>query len=227
MRKILITFIMFIVAYTGRSFAQDSLPKITVRNFDSKNIISWKNGYQQKVTTINIQRSKDSSKNFVTIGGVLNPLNKENGFVDNKTSSDSFYYRVFVVFEGGGYFFTRSRKPIKDTIHNLLTTQDFTLYTTPPSELTKPPVPTGFVASKFVYTGKDNNVIINLPDAATRKLSLQFFDENDNPVFTLDKITEPYLIIEKVNFIHAGWFHYKLYDNNILLEKYKFQIIRN
>ena len=91
-------------------------------------------------------------------------------------------------------------------------------------ETGRPVTPNGFVASKFVFTGKDNNVIINLPNAAYLKYSIKFFDEADIPVFELHNIKEPYLILEKVNFLHAGWFKYHLYNNDILLEKYKFYI---
>jgi hypothetical protein len=67
-------------------------------------------------------------------------------------------------------------------------------------------------------------VILNLPGAAGRKFSIKFYDENDKPVFEISSIKEPYLILEKVNFLHAGWFNYQLFDNDILLEKFKFYI---
>src|SRR3989442_816726 len=59
---------------------------------------------------------------------------------------------------------------------------------------------------------------------ATIKYSIKFVDENDSPIFEINKITEPYLILDKVNFIHAGWFYYNLYESGMLLEKYKFFI---
>jgi hypothetical protein len=84
-----------------------------------------------------------------------------------------------------------------------------------------PPV---FVPSKYVFVGKDNNVIIALPDASTKKMSIKFYDEGNSFLFELSKIIEPYLIMEKVNFLHTGWFHFNLYENNILIEKSKFLI---
>jgi len=88
-------------------------------------------------------------------------------------------------------------------------------------------MPEGFVQSKNIFTGKDNNIIINLPHATGKKYSIRFFDENDNPVFEINKINEPYLILDKVNFKHAGWFQYHLYESGILLEKYKIFIPRD
>lgn len=222
MRKFLLFFIILTVAFAGRSFAQDTLPGISVKNFNNQIIISWKNNYGAKISNINIQRSYDSVKNFTTIGTVLNPLNKENGFVDRKTTNANMFYRVFVAFEGGTYLFSRSHKPVIDTAHTQTALLPFI------EELiaaTKDPlVPEGFVPSKFIYTNKDNNLIISLPDAGKEKFMLHFFDDKDRPIFEIKKITEPYLIVEKVNFLHTGWFYYHLYNDGILLEKYKFYI---
>ena len=210
--------------------AQDTLPKITVRDYNSRIIVSWKNTYTRKVSIINIQRSKDSLKNFMTIGSVLNPLNVDNGFVDTKAKNDSMFYRIFVVFEGGDYLFTRSHKPHKDTAHKDLINLDLTkalpvILVAPPPPPPPPPAPE-MVASKYVFTGKENNLIISLPDAAKKKYSIHIYDEHDNPVFTIQHITEPFLIIEKVNFIHAGQYHYQLFENGNLMEKFRFTINR-
>ncbi len=76
--------------------------------------------------------------------------------------------------------------------------------------------------SRRIYTGKDNNVVIALPNAETKKYSIKFFDENEIFLFELNKITESYLIIEKVNFIKSGWYHFDIYENGKLVEKNKF-----
>jgi len=83
-----------------------------------------------------------------------------------------------------------------------------------------------FVPSKFIYIGKDNNVIVELSEATGRRFSVKFYDEKDNPIFEIKKISEPFLIIEKVNFKHAGWFYFKLFDNGILKERNQFYIPR-
>ncbi len=211
----------FIVSMIAKSFAQDTLPRINVKNISNKIIISWKVTYGAKINTINIQRSADSLRNFTSIGSVLEPMNRENGFVDNKAPNPNMFYRVFVAFEGGSYIFTKSYRPLKDTA--------VAVVPPPPSQIVEPPKlipppPAGFVPSKFIFTGKDNNVIIDLHDAAGIKYSIKFFDEKNNPVFEIRKVTDLYLIIEKVNFLHAGWFYFMLYDNGILKEKNQFYI---
>ncbi|MBC7888184.1 MAG: hypothetical protein H7Z13_09850 [Ferruginibacter sp.] len=218
MFKFIFAIIIYCIAFTGNIFAQDTLPKISVKNRDGKVIVSWKNTYGAKINNVNIQRSTDSIKRFTTIGSVLNPMNKENGFVDSKSPGGKIFYRVFVAFDGGDYLFTRSYRPVADT------SMEKDIMELPEEKTGKPVTAPNFVPSKFVFTGKDNNVIINLSNAASRKFSIKFFDEDDDLLFEVHNIKEPYLILEKVNFLHSGWFKYHLYDNDILLEKYKFYI---
>lgn len=78
--------------------------------------------------------------------------------------------------------------------------------------------------SRWVYTAKDNNVIIHLPEADTKKYTAAFFDELENRIFELTNLKEEYLIIEKVNFIRSGWYRFELYNNGKIVEKNKFFI---
>lgn len=273
MQKHLLFVFIVTVAVAGSVFAQDTLPKISVKNSSNQIIISWKNNFGANISNINIQRSRDSLKNFITIGTVLNPLNRENGYVDSKPTNPNLFYRVFVAFEGGSYFFSRSQKAVidvaekqlndttnkqnTDTFGNLeidhVNKQDFDSANKKTidnftKKLGETPIPelgttttkehdliparkfpkllkfVGFVPSKFIYANKDNNLVISLPDYDKVKFSLRFFDDKDKAIFEIKKITEPYLIVEKVNFLHTGWFHYSLYNDGILLEKYKFYI---
>jgi len=227
-------FILFILFSFSRqqAAAQDTLPRLTVKNINNKIIVSWKMNYGANISTINIQRSKDSLRNFTTIGSVLEPMNRENGYVDYKATSPDMFYRVFVAFMGGTYLFTKSYKPVKDSItSNGLSAieEDKLLQSEKPTTDLNPVKPTVakpyvYTPSKFIFTGKENSVIIQLPDAGNNQYSVKFFDDKDKPVFEIGKVTEPYLIIEKVNFLHSGWFYFKLFDNGILKEKNQFYI---
>ncbi|MEO6329672.1 MAG: hypothetical protein ABIO55_12100 [Ginsengibacter sp.] len=194
-------------------FAQDTLPRLTVTNISNHILISWVNPYTY-LTTINIQRSFDSLKNFKTIGTVLNVKNKINGYADTRPPSVKMFYRVFISFEGGSYIFTKSYKPFIDTLKVLPDIE----------KLTQNIVIPWFVPSTRVYTGKDNNVIISLPEAHEKKYSLKFYDENGSPAFEINKITETYLTLEKVNFLHSGIFNFQLFEDGILLERDKIYI---
>jgi len=97
-----------------------------------------------------------------------------------------------------------------------------------PKEIKNVPPPVAvrklFVPSRYVYTGKENNVIISLPDATEKKYSIKFFEEDGTPLFEIKKIAEPYLTLDKVNFTHAGLFSFELFADGELVEKHKLYI---
>lgn len=78
--------------------------------------------------------------------------------------------------------------------------------------------------SRRIFTNKDNAITITLANAETKKYTIKFFDENDVLLFELNKVTESYLIIEKVNFKHAGWFYFEVYDAGKLIERNRFYV---
>ena len=252
--------------------AQEVLPGITVKDFDGKIVVSWKNEYRNIVSTINIQRSFDSTKNYSTIGTVLNPQNLENGYADNKPPYNKMYYRLFISFEGGSYVFSSIARPVKikpakdtgqgqsdpnvkfawqvapsaDTVSEIpadsLTKEKEPLLpgikirVNPNADFTKklPPKRDSIALknnpeiitypSQRIFTSRDNNLVIHLTDVALNKYNVKFYDDNMTFLFELTKLKEEFLIIEKVNFVHAGWFHFELFENGRLLEKNKFYI---
>ncbi|HSV09565.1 MAG TPA: hypothetical protein VLI68_02275 [Hanamia sp.] len=219
MYKFLILIFLFFL-FQKISFAQDTLPKITVTQLSKNVLISWNNPFTN-VANISIQRSGDSLKNFTTIGSVLNVGPGINGFTDPKEFIPSNqYYRLFISFEGGSYIFSNSHKPGIDTLQQI-------------PEIEKPVVTAKegagfernmFIPSNHVYTGKDNNIIISLPDAAKRKYSIKFYEADGAFLFELKKIPETYLMLDKANFMHAGLFVFEIYDNHIIIERHKFYI---
>ena len=248
MRKIFYFLVLGMVLPAGYLFAQGILPAITVKNLKGKVVISWKNEYPIKVKTINVQRSYDSTKNFTTIGSVPNPLKVENGFVDAKPPYDKMFYRVFIFFDGGEYIFSESHRPgselsttqvqLTDSLGQAVVADDpfnkadgikiqeqdknkGAVVTKPAVAVVVPKEEVINYPSRRIYTGKDNNIVINLPDFASHNYTVKFYDEDNKFLFELNKITEPWLIIEKVNFLRAGWFFFDLYDNGKLIEKNK------
>jgi hypothetical protein len=71
---------------------------------------------------------------------------------------------------------------------------------------------------------KDGNVRIVLPDALTKNYNIKFFDINSLPIFEIKRVKEPMLILEKTNFLQAGWYKFELYQDGVLKEKNKFNI---
>jgi hypothetical protein len=204
--------LLLLISIQKFSFAQDTLPKVTVTQLGRKVLVSWINPFTY-VTNINLQRSPDSLKNFRTVGSVLNVKAAVNGLADTKEFFTPQYYRLFISFEGGNYIFTESHRPGPDTLNTLPVIQNI-----------QQPVKTWFIPSDHVYTGKDNNVIISLPDNSKKKYSIKFYEENGTFLFELKKIPESYLTLDKVNFTHSGLFNFELYDNRIIIEKHKIYI---
>lgn len=227
MKKICILFLTM-VAFHLQGNAQEILPGITVRNSSGKIIVSWKNEYQQPVTTINIQRSYDSLTNYTTIGTVLNPLNKENGYADLTPPYNKMYYRVFIAFEGGSYILSTPVRPSKDTSSSpSQVVYPWQVNPNADPSIQVPPAPTGFIPSKTVFTARDNNVIVHLADVENNKYVVKFFDELDNLLFELPQVKEDYLIVDKVNFKRSGWFHFEIFENGKSIEKHKFFIAKD
>jgi hypothetical protein len=157
------------------------------------------------------------------------------------------YYRVFISFEGGTYQFSKIARPVKDVLvveeipdtsfpflvggRDKSAIQIINDPKNPNAQIqSKQVLPninnTEIITypSKRIFTAKDNNIVLYLPDAATKKYDVKFFDENETPLFELNKLHDSFLIIEKVNFVHAGWFYFELYDNGKLIERNKFFI---
>lgn len=220
-RYCLLLFLVFL--FQKNCSAQDTLPKISVTQLGKKVLVSWNNPFTN-VTHINIQRSSDSLRNFTTIGSMLDVSPGVNGFTDPKEfiPSDQ-YYRLFISFHGGYYIFTKSHRPGKDTFAQVPMIENPKIEKKVVTETLKY---NGnlFVPSKHIFTGKDNNVIISLPDAAKKKYSIRFYRADGSFLFEVSKIEEPLLTLDKANFLRSGLFIFELYDNNIIIERHKFYI---
>jgi hypothetical protein len=75
--------------------------------------------------------------------------------------------------------------------------------------------------SNYVFTGKDGNISISLPDAGRKKYTVKFLEQDLSAVLEIKDIKEHSLVVDKTNFIHAGWFRFELYEDGKLKEKNK------
>ncbi|MDP9229737.1 MAG: hypothetical protein M3O67_03570, partial [Bacteroidota bacterium] len=204
------------ILFFNHLYAQDTLPKFSVKNpGNNRIIISWTNNYDL-VKQINIQRSFDSLKNYTTILNVADPMNKQNGFADAKATNGHMFYRLFIVLDKGMFYFTEAKKPIPDT------TRKGDVYIKPANDTIVKTLPKGFVPSKYVFIQEDGYIHVNLPGAAEKKYSLKFYEEDGELLFELKDIKQSFFTLEKTNFYHAGWFGFELFENGILIERHKF-----
>ena len=78
--------------------------------------------------------------------------------------------------------------------------------------------------SRFIFTDKDGNITVALPDTRTRKYSLKFFEDDYTPLFDIKLVKDSPLTLDKVNFLHAGWFRFELFEDGRLKEKHRIYI---
>lgn len=106
---------------------------------------------------------------------------------------------------------------------SLLTrTKDTLIFIDGDSLLIRPFVPREmYRVSSYVFTGKYGNIQLSLPDAGKKHYSIKFFDDTSKLLFELSAIKAPSLILDKSNFLHAGWFKFELYEDGQLKEKNK------
>lgn len=77
-------------------------------------------------------------------------------------------------------------------------------------------------ASVYLFTDRSGVINLKLPLAKEKVYSLHVFEADSKTlVFTIKHITEPDLMIDKTNFLHAGWFTFELYEDNKLKERNK------
>ncbi len=237
MKKLsLLALVLFAASF---AFAQnDTLPKFqAIKKRNGEIVLSWNSPYKN-VSQINIQRSKDSLRSFSTIHSVPNPNVKSYSYIDKTAKNDSGYYRIFILFEGTNYIFTPSRRLFIDTTKEVVITVAEPVKITKPVVVTQPKEPVKeekpqpppkpvWVPSVYVFTGDDGNPVIRLPEAAAKKYSIRFIKEDGTLLFAIPKITEPYLTLDKVNFMRSGWYYFELLEDGKLKEKNKFLITRD
>jgi hypothetical protein len=81
-----------------------------------------------------------------------------------------------------------------------------------------------FRASQYVFTDRQGNITIQLPDVEKINYTIKFFEDNGTAIFELSKLKESPLTLDKSNFLRAGWYKFELYADGVLKEKHKFMI---
>lgn len=233
------------------SFAQDTLPKFTLRNVgNNRIIIEWLNKFEN-VRQISIQRSFDSLKNFKTILTVSEPTLPNNGYMDTKATNGQMFYRLYIMMDRGMFLFSNSKRPVLDTIRVYASTDTLEqrgnnmngMIRMDNPNLIQPISIDGafngpnvsspnktraetWVPSRFVYTLKDGYVQISLPEEPDKKYRIKFYTLRDEFLFELKDVKERSFKIDKANFYQSGWFRFELFEDDVLKEKNRFYLPR-
>jgi hypothetical protein len=191
--------------------------------------LEWLSGFPN-VKQIGIQRSLDSVLNFNTIAYASYPTQTRNIYQDTKPLPGTNYYRLFILFNNGRYMYSHTVLALPDSTilaTKKLEMEDVKELMKDTKEAEKAPERIVWHPSNTVYTTADGNVNINLPDAAQKNYSVKFFEASGGFLFEIDKVKEPFLILEKAIFLHSGWFNFELYEDGKLKEKWSFFIPLN
>lgn len=127
---------------------------------------------------------------------------------------------VFAIMEYSYY------KHFKDSINK--STKD-TLFVLGKDEVTlKPFNPDNiYIPSIYVVSNKDGFIQLKLPESGHKKYKITFFEMDGKKLFTINNIPESDLLIDKSNFVHAGWFRFELYEDDKLKERNKILLQRD
>lgn len=103
-------------------------------------------------------------------------------------------------------------KKTRDTLY-IVSQDEIVIKPYNPSNVYKP--------SLYVVNNPDGFIEIKIPDAASKNYKIVFFDTDGKKLFTINRITDADIVIDKSNFQHAGWFNFELYENGSLKERNK------
>jgi hypothetical protein len=81
--------------------------------------------------------------------------------------------------------------------------------------------------SYYVFTNIRGYVTILLPLVKQHRYRIIFYDEDGSDLFQIKSLKEVELVLDKTNFMHAGWFTFELFENDKLKEKNKFYLARD
>jgi hypothetical protein len=77
------------------------------------------------------------------------------------------------------------------------------------------------IASNYVRREKNSSLTIVVP-FSSGNYKIRFFDQREQFLFEIGCIRDSLLIVEKMNFRHAGLFQYELFKDNMLVERNSF-----
>ncbi|MES2329154.1 MAG: hypothetical protein V4539_06085 [Bacteroidota bacterium] len=76
--------------------------------------------------------------------------------------------------------------------------------------------------SQFIFTNSKGYLTVVLPLANRRKYHIIFYEEDGSELFRIKQVKETEFILDKTDFVHAGWFSFELFEDDKLKEKNKF-----
>jgi hypothetical protein len=86
------------------------------------------------------------------------------------------------------------------------------------------PLPPAWRPSVYLFTNREGFVTMHLPDAQQKHYKVVIYDTDGKELYNIAHVKEVQLILDKADFIHAGWFSFDLFEDGKLKEKNRFYI---
>jgi len=103
----------------------------------------------------------------------------------------------------------------KDTL-KIISNEEWLLIPFVPKPVWKP--------SAKLFSGKNNQVVLKIPDFKQHHYSVVIYQANGNVLFKINQVEYPELKLDKAIFLKSGWYDFEIYQNNELLERNKFYL---
>jgi len=162
--------------------------------------VRWLNPFKDCIQ-LSLQRSTDGT-HYSTVKTVQTPNLYENRFVDlTAPQIPKVFYRITYVLKNGEFNLSEARSSA-DIFQ----------------AVTKPAAPR---ISKSVFADQQGNIRINIAEPKRHQYRIKFMDDKGVQIFQINKIESNELVLDKTNFIHAGWFLYEFYEDEQLKDKSK------
>lgn len=221
-RRIIVVVILLgsITAAKAQERVPPVLPDFSALIKTGKIQLDWISGFPNAVQ-IGIQRSLDSVLNFTTIGYASSPGESRNAYMDNKPLPGKNYYRLFILFSNNRYMHSKVVLAVEDSTisgDTKLNASDIANLNSQQGNKKEDAIP--WKPSNYIYTTADGNVNIKLPEALKKKYLVKFYEPTGVFLFEVEHVQEPFLIMEKAIFMHAGWFNFEIFEDGKLLEKW-------
>ncbi|MFY7651048.1 MAG: hypothetical protein ACOVQE_00025 [Chitinophagaceae bacterium] len=103
----------------------------------------------------------------------------------------------------------------KDTL-KIISNEEWLLIPFVPKPVWKPSV--------RLFSGKNNQVVLRIPDFKQHHYSVVIYQANGNVLFKINMVEYPELKLDKAIFLKSGWYDFEIYQNSELLERNKFYL---
>lgn len=81
--------------------------------------------------------------------------------------------------------------------------------------------------SAYIFTNSKGYVTIRIPDIRQHRYHVIFYEEDGTELFRIKHLKEAELVLDKTDFVHAGWFLFELFEDDRLKEKNRFLLTRD